>query len=86
MPNLKVEKKDGQTEEFQRLKLVNSIIKAGTTNEDAEKIATQVETWAKETAESEVIKTSAIKIKVIELLRSLNPAVATAYETYKKPV
>ncbi|MBN2016364.1 hypothetical protein JW766_06075 [Candidatus Dojkabacteria bacterium] len=84
MTDLKVEKKDGRLESFDRNKVVSSATKAGASNEQSESIASQIETWAYETAVDSVIKTSSIREKVLELLRPMNPQAATAFETYIK--
>jgi len=81
---IKVEKKDGQTEDFDRNKLSSGIVKSGASSEEAENIAGQVETWAQGAAVDGVIKTSDIRTKVLELLRSANPEAAATFEAYKK--
>lgn len=85
MPELKVEKKDGRMESFQREKVSGSVVKAGGTPEQGESIASQVENWAPSVAQNSVLKTSEIRTKVIELLKGVNPEAAARYEAYKKP-
>jgi transcriptional regulator NrdR family protein len=81
---LKVQKKDGTTEDFNREKIKAGIVKSGGTAEQAEMIASQIETWASTVAVDGVIKVSDIRIKLLELLGVANPAVKTAFENYKK--
>jgi transcriptional regulator NrdR family protein len=82
---LKVEKKDGRMESFNRNKIASSVTKAGGTQEQSESITSQVEGWAPSVAQNGVIKTSEIRTKVIELLKAVNPEAAARYEAYKKP-
>lgn len=86
MPEIKVQKKDGRLEDFDRSKVHSGVSKSGTTPEEAEKIAAQIETWVRGAAVNGVIGTSAIRAKVLEILRSVNPTAATNFETYKKTV
>ncbi len=85
MADLMVEKKDGQTESFDRSKILNGLIKSGATPEQAEEVAAQVENWAATVAVNNTVKTVDIRVKVLEFLRGVNPAVATAFEAYQKP-
>lgn len=71
-------KKSGQLEEFNKEKLVQSIVKAGASEEIARRIADAVEV-------TEAMPTSAIKSQVLAKLRTENPEAATTYETYTKP-
>jgi transcriptional regulator NrdR family protein len=41
----KVQKKDGVLEDFDRTKIVNGLIKAGATEEEAEKVASEIDAW-----------------------------------------
>jgi len=84
MKNLKVIKKDGKTEDFHHYKIVNSIINAGATSEEAEKIAENIEGWVKSNAQNNTINTSEIRTKVIEQLKNVNPDATQSYENYKK--
>ena len=82
---IKVEKKDGALEEFDRNKISGGVIKSGATPEEAAKIAGEVETWVQSVAVEGVIKTSQIRDKVLDLLRVANPTAAATFETFKKP-
>jgi len=80
----KVQKKDGQLEDFDRNHVFQSVVKAGGTNEEAEKITAEVEAWLPGAVVAGVIPTQAIREKVLELLRPLNPVVAGDFEVFKK--
>ncbi len=80
---IKVEKKDGRLEDFDRNKVSNGIVKSGALPAEAESIANQIETWIQSAAVDGVVKSSAIRTKVLELLRSVNPEAAAAFEAYK---
>jgi len=81
----KVQKKDGTLEDFDRAKIVNGAVKAGATEEEAEKIASEIEAWLPTVAEDEVIKSVDIRTKGLEVLKSLNPDAAAKFESYQKP-
>lgn len=82
----KVQKKNGQLEDFDRNHVYQSVMKAGGTNEEAEKITAEIETWLPGAVVAGVIPTQTIREKVLELLRPLNPVVAGDFEIYKKQV
>lgn len=85
MANLKVKKRDGNTEDFSYDKLVVSIGKAGVPETNAEEVASQVATWTQNTAgESGEIGSSEIRDKIIELLSNDFPVEAENYRAYKK--
>ena len=86
MPGIKVQKKDGRLEDFDRSKVSNGVVKSGASLDQAESIANQTETWAQGAAVNGVISSGDIRAKVLELLRAVNPESATRYETYQKPV
>ena len=79
---IRVEKKDSRLEDFDRNKGSSGIVKSGASAAEAESIANQIETWAQSATVGGVVKSSVIKTKVLELLRSVNPAAATTFETY----
>ena len=82
---LKVMKKDGRIENFERSKVKNGVIKSGATPEQAEKVASQVEAWAQGAAVDGTIKSGDIRPKVLEFLKTINAEVASRFEAYKKP-
>lgn len=84
MAEIKVEKRDGQLEDFDHSKARISIVKAGALPEEAENITTQIETWAQTSAVNGVIKSGDIRAKVLELLRSASPKAAARFEKYRK--
>lgn len=81
----KVQKKDGRLEDFDRSKIVNGVTKAGCTPEEGERVALEIETWLPTVAVDGVVKSTDLRTKGLEVLRTVNPAVATAYESYQKP-
>lgn len=82
----KVQKKDGTQEDFDRSKIVNGVIKAGCTPEEAEKVALEIESWLPTAAVNGVVQSRAIRTKGLEVLRTINPTVAADFESYKKPI
>ncbi|MCX6704005.1 MAG: ATP cone domain-containing protein [Candidatus Woesebacteria bacterium] len=84
MGNLKVQKKDGSTEDFDRSKVKNGILSSDATEEQAESITVQIENWAPTAASNGIIKALDIKTKLLELLGGINPAAKTTFENYKK--
>lgn len=83
---IKVQKKDGRLEDFDRSKISGGIVKSGATPEQAENVATQVENWVQTIAVNGVVSAAQIKEKVLEILRSVNPEAAVAFEAYRKVV
>jgi len=81
---LKVQKKDGTLEDFDRNKILNGLLKSGSTPEEAESLTTQVESWVSGTAVNETINSTDIRTKVLELLKTVNPTAAGNFENYKK--
>ena len=86
MPSLMVEKKNGQQEPFDRNKIINGLLKSGAAQPEAENIVSQVEAWAQTAAVNGVIRSFAIRAKVLEFLHNINPTAAQAFESYQKPV
>jgi len=82
---MKVQKKDGRMEDFDRTKIINGIMKSGGTPEEAENITKQIEVWMPTVAVNGVIKTTDIRMKLLEMLKVANPVVGAAFEAYKKP-
>ncbi len=83
---IKVQKKDGRLEDFDRSKVSGGVMKSGATPEQAETVASQVETWAQTVAANGVISAAEIRAKALEILRAVNPEAAGAFETYQKTV
>lgn len=84
MPEIKVQKRNGRLEDFDRKKVSDGVVKSGASSEEAETITTQVETWVQGVAVDGVVKSSDLRAKVLELLRSVNPEAAASFEVYKK--
>jgi len=82
---VKVQKKDGRLEDFDRNKVINGVIKSGATPEEAEEVTRQVEGWLVTAATSGVVSSIAIRSKVLEVLQVLNPTAAASFESYQKP-
>lgn len=85
MIDLKVQKKNGSIENFDRMKIKGGILRSGGTEEEAEDITKQIEAWAVGAATNGIISALDIKTKLVELLGSLNPEAKSAFENYKKP-
>jgi transcriptional regulator NrdR family protein len=82
--DLKILKRDGTMEDFDRSKLVGGLLKAGATPAEADNVTGQVESWANG-LNLEVVSSTDVWKKVIEALKAINPGAGTAYETYRKP-
>jgi len=81
---IKIRKKDGRLEDFDRNKITGGIIGSGATPEQAENIARQVEAWIQGTATDGVVDSNSVKGKVLELLRPANPEAVEKFQAYKK--
>ena len=80
----KVQKKDGSLEDFDRGKITGGVVKAGGSAEDAERVAAEVEAWLPTVAVNGIVKSTDIRTKGLEALRTTNPTVAASFEAYKK--
>lgn len=83
---VKVQKKDGNTEDFDRNNVLNGVVKAGATPEQAEEVTKQVEAWMQGAAIGGIIKSFEVRNQVLEVLKKVNPTAAAAFEAYQKPV
>lgn len=83
--DVQVRKKDGRLDPFDRNKILNGLLKSGTSQAEAENVTVQVEAWVPGVALSGVVNSSDLKSKALELLRGVNPAAAAAFESYQKP-
>lgn len=81
---IKVQKKDGQLEDFDRNKIIQGIIKSGATPEQAETVTSQIEVWVQSAAVEGVIVSGELRNKVFEFLRAVNPEAAASFEAYRK--
>jgi transcriptional regulator NrdR family protein len=81
----KVQKKDGSLEDFDKQKIIGGVVKAGASVEDAQKVADAIEAWLPVAAKENVVNSMDIRVKGLEVLKSVNPDVAAQFETFKKP-
>ncbi len=84
MSNIKVMKRVLVLEDFRRDKIKASIAKAGVTDEQAETITVKIEEWVPTVAVDGVVNSSNIRMKVLELLRPINPDAAANFGLYQK--
>ena len=80
---VKVEKKDGNAEDFEKKKLLLSLIRAGAPPDQAERILLNIEAWLN-SQEQEIIKSSEIRMRVANILKRINPEAARSYKMYRK--
>ena len=80
---VKIQKKDGILENYDRSKLLSSMIKAQATPEQAEAALTKVESWLTQ-VKTESVSSQEVHNKVIEILKGINPQAAQGYESYRK--
>ena len=78
---LKVQKKGGRIEDFDKSKIVNVLERVGVGPDEAKKVADQVEVWAQAAAAGGAISTSAIRGKVLALI---SPKAVKAYEEFER--
>ena len=80
---LQITKQDGTAQDYDRRKLLTSLIRAQATPEQALRIAQNIESWLISLGVNSV-KSYEIKAKISEALKKINPDAAYAYEVYKK--
>ncbi|MFV1917318.1 MAG: ATP cone domain-containing protein [Patescibacteria group bacterium] len=83
MEDIQVLKREGGIENWNYDKTLSSIIKVGLDYEKAEQISKKIEKWVEKTAKNNVIKSTAIRDKIIELLMAYDPLAANSYKAYK---
>ncbi len=81
---VKVQKKDGGTEDYERKKILLSLIRAGSPPDQAERILLNIESWLG-TQEVEIVKSSEIRVKILDILKKINPQAAKVYKAFRKP-
>ncbi|KKR66786.1 MAG: hypothetical protein UU09_C0046G0012 [Microgenomates group bacterium GW2011_GWA2_40_6] len=79
-----VQKKDGSLTDFDRSKIVNGVIMSGATPEQAEQVAAGVDGWLPTVMVNNVVKTADIRVKLLEILKAINPAAGATFESYQK--
>ena len=82
----KVQKKDGTLEEFDKSKILNGVVRAGASSEDAQKILEGIEAWLPKAAVNGVIRSVDIRTKGLEILDTVNPKIAKAFKSFQKPL
>jgi len=80
----KVIKKDGSTQDFDRNKIVNGVMKSGATAEIAEAVAADVETAFSGKTDTDSVSYLEIKTKVVDSLRAKDPITADYFTAYTK--
>lgn len=81
----KVRKKSGELEEYNRDKVVEGVVHAGASLEEAERVAAEIDAWLPQAVAEGVVDSSQIRGKVIEILRPVNQIAAGDYEGFQKP-
>lgn len=80
---LQIQKKDGTLESFDRRKVLNSLIRAQATPDQALKVAQDIENWLMSLGNT-TINSGEIRVRIHEDLSKINPDAAHAYQVYKK--
>jgi len=86
MIDIKVQKKNGSLQDFDRSKVTNGLVKSGATFDQAESVAAQIEAWIQGAAVNGLVKTSEIRTKILEILQPINPDAAAKFGAYRKPI
>jgi len=82
---LKVEKRDGSLQDFDRAKIIAGVLKSGATEEQAEEVTGIIDSWILTVAnEQDVLASNTIHAKVLELLKRVNPAASITYQAFRK--
>ena len=84
MSVLKVVKRDGIVEDWDRDRLLNSIANLGLSTEEAESLTSLIEVWCQRSANDYKIDSLRIREKVIEILCAIHPQAAKEFEYFKK--
>ena len=80
----KVLKKDGSTQEFDRNKVLDGILKSGATPEISEMVTSDVEAVFSDKADSDVVSYLDIKTEVAKSLEVKDAECARRYTSYQK--
>ena len=84
MTTFKIEKKNGEKEDFKRNKVIDGIIQAGVATQAAENITNRIEIWAKSIALEGTVRSLDIRVKLLSLLQEVDKEAATKFEAHKK--
>lgn len=79
----KVLKKDGSTQDFDRNKIINGVVKCGASAEIAEAVAIDVEAAFAEKTDANTVSYLDIKAKVLESLGEKDPTCAESFASFK---
>lgn len=79
----KIQKKDGTLQDYNRTKLLLSMMRAQASPNEAEQALSSVESWLSQLSVQSV-NAQEIHLKVAEVLKGLNPQAAENYEIYRK--
>jgi hypothetical protein len=82
---IRVQKKDGRLEDFDRNKVLNGVVKSGASVGEAETITQQIEAWVQTAAVNGMVSSMNLRQKVLEVLKATNPVAGEAFENYRKP-
>jgi len=81
----KVLKKDGSVQDFDWKKVTNGVLSAGGSQENAEKVAEEVELWLTTVADEGIIKSEILHQKVADTLMEVNPEAGKQFVAFRKP-
>lgn len=84
MTKIQVRKRDGTLENFEMEKLEKSIRAADAGSETAHSIASEIEKWLPKVATNNIVQSSTLRGKILQLLRPQNPKAALSFEQYKE--
>ncbi|MDD3531754.1 MAG: ATP cone domain-containing protein [Candidatus Shapirobacteria bacterium] len=84
MKKVKIQKKDGRIEDFDKEKLERSVFSAGATKGQSQLVTQEVEEWLYNVALEEIVNTQEIRNKIIGSLTEKNPRAAKSYQEYQK--
>ena len=84
MAELRVLKTTGKIEDFQCTKIINGILKAGGTSDQAEEISHKITDWIVQQRSPKPTKTTEIREKVLQLLKEVNPQAGETFVNYRK--
>lgn len=81
---IKVQKKDGTFQDWDKNKVLNSVAQVGLSPVETDAVSSLIESWVIKNATGDVIRSEDVKAKVIELLTVINPSASQAFAAYKK--
>ena len=79
-----VQKKNNELQDFDRMKIISGVVKAGGSEQDGEQVAMEVEKWLPTAVNGNVVMYDALKMKVTEVLKTVNPSAGESFENFKK--